>query len=84
MDLLRGWRQEWALMTVSGSLGIFLELCLRLLIWEGYTVEPFYCPPNLTYVILLELCSLSPNKKALPPSTPAPAGEAQIFARYCR
>ena len=33
----------------------------------------------LTYAILLELCSLSPCKGELPPSTPAPVREANIL-----
>ena len=32
--------------------------------------------PNITYVIILELCSLAPYKRALTPSTPAHIGEA--------
>ena len=52
-------------------------------IYEGYSIELFFIAYptqlNQTYVILLELCSLSAKKEALPPSTPAPAREAKML-----
>ena len=42
---------------------------------EGYPVEPFYCLPNLTNAVVLELCSLSPDKG----QTRARASETQML-----
>ena len=88
IDVVRSLEQRtrselWVLLTFSGTLGIFFNygsIC-----WFGKDIQlslfiAYLTLLNLTYVMLLELRSTSPYKGTLRPSTPAPAGEAQILS----
>ena len=51
-----------------------------LLLWQHLVVrDPFLCLSNLTNLILLEFCTLSPYHGVLSPLTPAPVREVYLI-----
>ena len=81
VDMIKDFGSSCKVWTFSGALGMFLQLGKHLVISEGNAVETFITYLtllNITNVILLQPCSLSPFKGTLPPfNPPTAAGEAQ-------